>query len=227
MILEMAANTPLLGGVFPGPNSGNIAQQNQEMIRQQLQHLQMQQMHLQQLQMQQQQQLQAAEMLRKAMHNGGNGAGNETENNTTIQADGIKPADGTTNTNNNSNMLSVNNENTATGGELNNRTNQANNDVSANNNNNNTDVMNNMAPGGVMNMAPGAMPDPFFGMGMGMKTDNNNFFLQTLQRTKESGSGLLGSQHIALFPGHHQNHQPQQTPNMNEMPGNGRGAWAA
>lgn len=70
---------PSIGGSFGGPSTGmgnvlslsnstgDLAQQNQSMIRQQLHQLQLQQIELQQLQLQQQQQLQAAELLRQAL----------------------------------------------------------------------------------------------------------------------------------------------------------------
>lgn len=71
---------PAICGSFGGTSSGfgnsltlsndnptEIAQLNQNMIRQQLQQLQLQQIELQQLQIQQQQQLQAAELLRQAL----------------------------------------------------------------------------------------------------------------------------------------------------------------
>jgi len=71
---------PAIGGTFGGASStgmanmltlsntpGDLAQQNQSMIRQQLHQLQLQQIELQQLQLQQQQQLQAAELLRQAL----------------------------------------------------------------------------------------------------------------------------------------------------------------
>jgi len=57
-----------MGNVLSLPNStGDLAQQNQSMIRQQLHQLQLQQIELQQLQLQQQQQLQAADLLRQAL----------------------------------------------------------------------------------------------------------------------------------------------------------------
>lgn len=130
-------------GLFAGGNPADIAQQNQSLIRHQLQQLQMQQLHLQQLQMQQQQQLQAAEFMRQALskQNGGQqGAGEEELNNSSSSG----------------------------------------------------------------------------------KYDPNSLFLQTLQRTKDSGSGLMGSGPIALLPAN--------TPGLGEptrpTAGNGR-AWAA
>jgi len=51
----------------PNSNSTDLAQQNQNMIRQQLHQLQLQQLELQQLQFQQQQQQQAAEFIRQAL----------------------------------------------------------------------------------------------------------------------------------------------------------------
>lgn len=131
------------GGAGNGGQGGNhddIAEQNQSLIRHQLQQLQMQQLQLQQLQMQQQQQLQAADIMRQALakQNGGDDNGGES------------------------------------------------------------------------------------------KVDPSAMFLQTLQRAKESGSGLLGThQQLALLP----NLQSSQGPTAMGEPtrpaaGNGR-AWAA
>jgi hypothetical protein len=129
----------LAGGNFGGAgNHDDIAQQNQSLIRHQLQHLQMQQLQLQHLQMQQQQQFQAAELMRHALakQNGGDDAGES-------------------------------------------------------------------------------------------KVDASAIFLQSLQRAKESGNGLLGTQQLALLP----HLQASQGPTAMGEPtrpaaGNGR-AWAA
>lgn len=118
------------------PGENDIAQQNQSMIRHQLQQLQMQQLQLQQLQLQQQQQIQASEFMRQALSKQ-NGGGQESD------------------------------------------------------------------------------------MHLGMM-DPSAMFLQTLQRTKDSGTGLMGTGPIALLP--------SNNPGMGEptrpAAGNGR-AWAA
>jgi len=128
-----------LGGVGVGNHGDDIAEQNQSLIRHQLQQLQMQQLQLQQLQMQQHQQYQAAELMRHALskQNGSDECGES-------------------------------------------------------------------------------------------KADPSNMFLQTLQRAKESGSGLMGTQQLALLP--NMQHSQMPTTMMGEptrpAAGNGR-AWAA
>lgn len=91
---------PAIGGPFGGgatgmenmlslsSTPGDLAQQNQSMIRQQLHQLQLQQIELQQLQLQQQQQLQAADFLRQALakQNGDIGSEQTVSNSSLFQS---------------------------------------------------------------------------------------------------------------------------------------------